>query len=90
MIYIKTAEREIYIVKRCRDTAAQEILVELLQSFRWHGLRQVLVNFCQVLAKIGTRCCSRIPEFSSEPPDGIKIASGHSQNSSQMVQKGPG
>ena len=35
-----------YIVKRCcRDTAAQEILVELLQSFRWHGLRQGLVKF---------------------------------------------
>ena len=36
----------VYIVKRLRDTAAQEILVELLQAFRWHGLRQ---NFDKIL-----------------------------------------
>ena len=63
----------IYIVKRSRDTAAQEIFVELLQSFRLHGLRQVLDTICQVFAKIGTRCCRRMPKSSSEPPHGIKV-----------------
>ena len=41
-----------HIVKRWRDTAAQEILVELLQSFRWHGLRQVLVKFDRFWSKL--------------------------------------